>query len=261
MPDAAVDLARLEDHLRSLRSLVVAFSGGVDSSCLLAAATRVLGGRVLAVTGDSPSLARAQLEQARRVAREVGARHLVVGTSELDRPEYAANPSDRCFHCKRELFAVIRRRLGDSWPILADGTNRDDLGDTRPGLAAGRQAGVVSPLAEIGLDKAAVRAVSRHLGLETAELPASPCLASRLPTGRTVTADRLAQVERAEAALADLGLREFRVRWLGDAARVEISAAELPAALAADSHARIVAALRTVGFSDVVVADRPLHSA
>lgn len=260
MTDATADLARLEAALRARRRLVVAFSGGVDSSCVLAAAVRALGGNVLAVTGDSPSLARSQLEQARRVARDLGARHVVLPTAELERPEYAANPSDRCFHCKRELYAVVRRRLGTAWPVLADGTNADDLGGHRPGLEAGRQAGVVSPLVETGLGKDAVRAVSRRLGLETADLPASPCLASRLPRGRAVTAERLARVERAEAALAALGFREFRVRWLGGDARVEIAAEELAFALTSGARESIVSAVQSAGFAKAVVDERPLRS-
>jgi pyridinium-3,5-biscarboxylic acid mononucleotide sulfurtransferase len=253
-------LAKLRADLRARPSLAVAFSGGVDSSLLLAVAVEVLGTRVLAVTGVSPSLAEDQLDQARRVARELGVAHRELGTAELDRADYRANDRNRCFFCKHELYGRMRDALGAEWPVVADGTNADDLGDHRPGREAARAAGVISPLAEAQLAKADIRALSRHYGLVTAELPASPCLASRLPYGTAVTAARLGAVERGEAALRREGLVEFRLRHFGETARLEVAAAEL-ASLDAERRERLDRAVIESGaFRTLIIDDRPLRS-
>lgn len=256
-PELAAKKDGLLDRLRG-EPLLIAFSGGVDSSLLLAAAREAAPAALLAVTGVSPSLARAQLEQARAVARTLGVEHLELGTEELADPRYAANPGDRCYFCKHELFGRLRRRFGDLWPRIADGTNADDLGGHRPGLRAAREEGVISPLAEQGLTKDEVRALSRHYGLATAELPASPCLASRVVTGLAIDATRLGRIERAEDALRGLGFREFRLRDLGDRARFELSANEQGRVAARRSA--IESAVLATGFAAVEIDPRPLRS-
>ncbi len=255
------ELAEKHDRLLELLSgppLLVAFSGGVDSSLVLAAARAAEPAALLAVTGISPSLAKAQLDQARRVARALGVDHVELGTAELDDPRYAANPADRCYFCKHELYGRLAAVYGATWPRIVDGTNADDLGGHRPGLRAAREEGVRSPLAEAGLGKDEVRELSRHYDLETAELPASPCLSSRVMTGLSIDAERLGRIERAEAAMRELGFREFRVRDLGDRARFELAAAE-QAALAGRGPL-VESAIAAAGFARVEIDPRPLRS-
>ncbi len=219
--DARVDAARA--HLARLSRVLVAFSGGVDSSVLLALARDELGSRALAAIADSPSLARSELESARRTADRLGAELIVLGTDELSDPDYVANAGARCYYCKRTLFAAMKpAALERGIPHLAFGEIVDDLGEDRPGARAAREFFVHAPLCEAGLTKKDVRALARAWGLEVADKPSSPCLASRLPIGTRVTAERLAKVERAEAALKDLGLSVLRVRDLGSSARVEL---------------------------------------
>ncbi len=251
---------RLADILRSLRPLAVAFSGGVDSTCLLALAAEDGTEGLIAVTGLSPALSRTDLERARAVARRLGVRHLEVPTGELQVEEYAANPVDRCFFCKNELYARIREVLPDASWSIADGSQADDVGDWRPGMHAARRAGVVSPLLEAGIGKEMVRRLSKALGLETAELPSSPCLASRLPYGERVTEEKLRTIERAERGLAALGFREFRVRHLGGTARVELSGDDLVRLRERRLKSRVQDVVVDSGFAEAVVDDRPLRS-
>ncbi len=227
-------LAVLEGLLRESAPLVVAYSGGVDSACLLAVAQRTLGSEVLGVIADSPSLPRAALAEALEVGRGFGAEVEVVRTEEMENPDYASNPLNRCYFCKAELFTKLdglARERG--FRAIAYGENADDVAATRPGSKAAAEFSVVAPLKAAGLTKAEVREVSRELGLPTADAPAQPCLSSRVPHGTPVTPETLGFVERGEAAVRALGFRIFRVRYLAGAegdlpiARVQVGRDEM----------------------------------
>lgn len=227
---AKLDAIRVS--LGAMDSALVAYSGGVDSSLVAFLAAEVLGAQALAVTSGSASLKRSDLALAKRLADEWGMRHRVIVTDELSKPDYRANPVNRCFHCKTSLYtalADIARQEG--FAEILNGTNTDDLGDHRPGLIAAQDFAVRSPLVEAGVDKPGVRALAAHLGLDNAEKPQSACLSSRFPYGASINAERLAQVEQAEERLARLGFVEFRVRHHEDVARLEIGVGELERAL------------------------------
>jgi uncharacterized protein len=225
-PDAVA--RALDGILRDLGSVVVAYSGGIDSTVLALRAHQVLAARALAVTADSESLGERQRQLAVEIAARAGFAHRVIRTSELADPLYARNEADRCYRCKSELFRhLVPLARAEGYSHVAYGLIVDDLTDFRPGHRAAAEAGVRSPLADAGLDKEAVRAMGRAMGLPNWDLPASPCLSSRIPYGMPVTEDALRRIEAAEAALARLGFREFRVRHLGEAARVEIAPAEM----------------------------------
>ncbi len=222
----------LEAMLAAHAPLVVAYSGGVDSACLLAVAHRVLGDRALGVIADSPSLPRRALEEALEVARDFGAKVEVVKTTELDDPRYAANPLNRCYFCKAELFVRLDELARErGFAAIAYGENADDPAHLRPGSQAAAEFSILAPLKAAGLTKADVRALSRDLGLPTADAPAQPCLSSRIPHGTPVTREALALVERGEAFVRSLGFRVFRVRYLEASppgARLQISPEEMP---------------------------------
>jgi pyridinium-3,5-biscarboxylic acid mononucleotide sulfurtransferase len=238
-------------------SVVVAYSGGVDSAFLAVFAHQVLGDRALAVTADSESLAAAQRELALDVARRFGFPHRLVRTSEIEDPLYARNAEDRCYHCKSELFRhLLPLAAAEGFAHVAYGLIADDLTDFRPGHRAAREAGVRAPLAEAGLDKEDVRALSRERGLPTWDLPASPCLSSRVPYGTTVTPEILRTIDRAEAGLRALGFRELRVRHLGTAARIEIARAEMTRLEDPALREAALQAVRAAGYEEAHVDPR-----
>jgi len=233
---------------------MVAYSGGVDSAFLAATAHRVLGNQMLAVLADSASLARRDMKQASEFAHNLGMPLRVIHTEELDRPEYQRNDANRCFHCKTELFEgmkSLRAQLG--FQNLAYGMNTDDTKDFRPGQRAAQQHEVLAPLADVGMTKAEVRALAKAAGYTLWDRPAAPCLSSRIEYGRTVTREVLAQIERAEESMRELGFREFRVRHHGELARVEIARTEMPRALSMEMLDAITAEVRKAGFQYVTL--------
>ena len=254
-------IEELEARIAELGSAVVAFSGGVDSSLVACLAGRALGERALAVTAVSPALATGELDGAREVARTVGITHEVITTDELAREGYVANGRDRCYHCKTELYdrlSALAARRG--FAALLSGANADDLGDWRPGLAAAAEHGVHHPLLEAGVGKEEVRELARTLRIPSAEKPASPCLASRLPYGTPVDPETLARIDRAELALKRLGYGVLRVRHHGTLGRVQIGADELQQALTPAGRARVVAAVRAAGYEHVEIDQEPFRS-
>jgi uncharacterized protein len=243
---------RLHAILAGYQSILVAFSGGVDSAYLAVAAYRILGPRALAVTADSPSYPDSHRRLALGIAGQFGFAHEVIHTAELDRPEYRANPANRCYYCKDELYrnlSAIARDRG--FAVVVDGNNADDRGDYRPGRQAAREHGVRSPLDEAELTKDDIRALARDAGLASWDEPASACLSSRIPYGQEVTDERLRQIERAEDVVRELGFRVFRVRHHDTVARLEIARAEMPRALDPDINATLVAALKALGYQYV----------
>ena len=247
---ALAKLERLRERLRDIGSAVVAFSSGVDSTFLLRVAHEELGGRVVAVTARSHTFPKRELDEAAAFCRAEGIRHEIMDSEELNIPGFAENPPDRCYHCKRELFSKLLAFARDNGlTAVLEGSNIDDDGDYRPGRRAIRELGIVSPLHEVGLTKAEIRALSREMGLPTSEKPSFACLASRFPYGERITAAGLARVEKAEQWLVDagLGLKQLRVRSHGDMARIEVPQGDIPR-LAARA-AEIAAAFKEFGFA------------
>ena len=250
-------VAAVSASLKGVRRLGVAFSGGVDSSLLLGLVARVLGvDSVIAILGVSPSLAAEERRVAHDVARQVGVRLVEVMTFEGDRPEYQANGPDRCFHCKEELFSRIDEGIADRYGLdaIAYGENADDARrPDRPGARAAVNHNVLRPLADAGMNKLAVRALARELGMPVADKPAAPCLASRIPHHQLVTPAKLSQIERAESALRQLGFVELRVRHHDDVARIELPPTDLIRAVSDPVRSKVLDAVRGAGFRFVTV--------
>ncbi|MCK6536633.1 MAG: ATP-dependent sacrificial sulfur transferase LarE [Polyangiaceae bacterium] len=253
--DAAQEkLERLREGLRGLGSVLVCYSGGLDSAFVLAVAHAELGERAVGMTAVSPSLPESEKQDAERIARKIGAQHRFVDSNEIARPGYVANEPDRCFHCKSELYEIAEQKRA-LWGLahVANGTNLDDLGDYRPGLEAAKNAAVKSPLVEAGMTKAEVRQAARLIGMDVWDKPASACLSSRIPYGTSVTADRLKQIGGLEAALRALGFRQLRVRWHDTVARIEIDLGELEGLLRPGVREEIVRLGKVHGFAYVAV--------
>ncbi len=252
--EAQAKLDALRRFLRNLGSALVCYSGGIDSALVLAVAHEQLGSRALGITAVSPSLAPRERQEAERFARTIGAAHIFIDSNELQRPGYVQNGPDRCFHCKSELYELTQREMtARGLAHLLNGTNQDDLGDYRPGLEAAKQAGALSPLAELGFSKQNVRAVAQLLDLEIWDKPASACLSSRIPYGTSVTRQRLDQIAGFENDLKELGFRQLRVRFHGKVARLELGGSELPRALEPEIRPLIIESGKRHGFQYVAL--------
>ena len=255
-------LEKMRDILRALKRVVVAFSAGVDSTFVLKVAVDTLGPEnVVAVTGESSSLARAEFEQAAQLARVLGVEHVVILTGEFEDPNYLANPVNRCYYCRTKLYSKLEDFIAQhGFNAAVNGINADDYQDWRPGIQAAREHAVRAPCAEAGMTKQDIRALSAQMGLPTCDKPASPCLASRVQYGEQITPEKLQQIERSEALLHSLGFRECRVRHHHNLARIELRPQDMDRAMQPEIRARIEAALREYGYTYVALDLRGFRS-
>ncbi|MEM6717545.1 MAG: ATP-dependent sacrificial sulfur transferase LarE [Cyanobacteria bacterium P01_C01_bin.147] len=247
-------LAALQALFAEMDRALVAYSGGIDSTLVAKVAFDMLGDRALAVTADSPSLMPEDLEDAKVQAAEIGITHEIVKTHEMDNPNYASNPANRCYFCKSELHDTLKPlALEQGYPYVVDGVNADDLGDYRPGIQAAKERGARSPLAEVGITKLEVREISQSLGLPWWDKPSQPCLSSRFPYGESITPEKLQRVARCERYLRQLGIRNLRVRSAGDVARIELPPSDIQTFVASTDLSKLVAAFQEYGFTYVTL--------
>ena len=245
---------KLKKEIKKLDNAIVAFSGGIDSTLVLKVAYNILGNKVIAVTADSPSLPRRELEETKRIAKQIGARHLIISTKETKNNNYLKNPNNRCYYCKTELYTKLKE-IAEQLRIknIINGTNFDDLSDYRPGLKAADESNVVSPLKDVKITKSDVRELAKYLGLEIWDKPSSPCLSSRVPYGQEITLRKLAMIEEAENFLKDFEIRELRVRNFGNLAIIEVN--EEDKSIINNNFELIQKKFNKIGFNEIIISN------